>query len=328
MLIGELEKGCTLSLVEHVDGFEDGITHDFQALGAQLVHGVLRGVMEDVVVAVIEVDYVGARNAALDEGKVIVVDGALAGVEVGLIPQALGGGVDEIEQPGSAVGVADDVEVGVGDHVHYQERFDLLQRAVFFPFLGEMARAVKTISAGPSLDRFFAVGPDEPNAAAIAFFAAQLVGVFEQDGGGRAAIVGADVSGIAQRVVGVVVAEDDDDAVSSAGKFGDDVADGKLPFHGVGGKGVVFYLIAFEVVVLEVIKDVALEFLVILAAHVARAESGDLAGVLDGPFGIDVRERGVVGNGGFGQGRGRRFDLWRKECLGLGIRSTRARNKR
>src|SRR5713101_2959799 len=190
-----------------------------------------------------------------------------------------------------------------------------------------MARAVKAVGSGPSLDRFFAVGPDEPNAVAIALFAAQLVGVFEQDGGGRAAIVRAYVSGIAQRVVGVVVAEDDDDAIFCAGKFGDDVADWELPFHRVGDKGVVFDLIGFEVF-FEVIKDVALEFLVILAAHVARAEGGDLAGVLEGAFGIDVRERGVVGGGGFGCSWGRRFDLWRKECLGLGIRSTRARNKR
>src|SRR5260370_1279533 len=163
--------------------------------------------MEDVVVAVIEVDYVGARDAALDEGKVIVVDGG-------------------------------------------------------------------------------------------------LVGVFEQDGGGGAAVVRAYVSGIAQRVVGVVVAEDDDDAVSSAGKFGDDVADGKLPFHGVGGKGVVFDLIAFEEVVFEVIKNVVFEFLVILTSHIAGAKGRDLARVLEGAFGIDVRERGGIWRRGLGR-RGR-----------------------
>ena len=92
------------------------------------------------------------------------------------------------------------------------------------------------------------------------------------------------------------MAEDDDDAVFCAGKFCDDVADRELPFHGVGGKGVVFDLIAFEVV-----EDVAFELLVILAAHIARAEGGDLAGVLEGAFGIDVRERGVVGGRGFGR---------------------------
>src|SRR5260370_29469633 len=132
--------------------------------------------MEDVVVAVIEVDYVGARDAAFDEGQMIVFDGALAGVEVGLIAQALGGGVDEIEQPGSAVGVADDVEVGVGDHVHYHERFDLLERAVLLPFFGEVAGTVKAICVRPSPGRFFAGGTDYPKSEAISLFAARLAG--------------------------------------------------------------------------------------------------------------------------------------------------------
>ncbi len=82
--------------------------------------------MEDIVVAVIEVDYVGGGNSAIEEGNVIVFDGELAGIEVGLIAQALGGAVDKIEQPGSALGVALDVEVGIADHVHYHKRFDLL----------------------------------------------------------------------------------------------------------------------------------------------------------------------------------------------------------
>src|SRR5260370_18686750 len=103
-------------------------------------------------------------------------------------------------------------------------------------------------------------------------FAAELVGVFEQDGGGGGAVVRAYVSGIAQRVVGVVVAEDDDDAVSSAGKFGDDVADGKLPFHGVGGKGVVFDLIGFEEVDFGAIKNVAFEFFASLSSLIVRAK--------------------------------------------------------
>src|ERR1039458_796361 len=264
--------------------------------------------MEDVVVAVIEVDDVGAGDAAFDEGKVIVFYGALAGVEVGLVASSLGGGVDEIEQPGSAIGVAVDVEIGIADHVHYHERFYLLERAFFFPFLGQMAGAVETVGVGPLPHRFFAISPDEPDAVAIALFsrspAAQLVGVFEQDGGGRAAVVGADVSDIAQRVVGVVVAEDSDDAIFCAGKFSDDVVDREVAFYGVGGKGVVFDLIAFEVV-----DDVALQLFVILAAHVARAEGGDLARVLEGAFGIDVRKWGGVGGRGFGRRWGRGFDL-------------------
>src|SRR5208283_3005989 len=226
-----------------------------------------------------------------------------------LVTEALGGGVDEIEEPGSALGVALDVEVGVADHVHHHQRFNLFERAIFFPFLGEMAGAVDAVGVGPGLHRFFAVGPDEPDAVAIALLTrslaaqsgAQLVGEFEQDGGGRAAVVGAYVSGIAQRIVGVVVAHDDDDAVFGAGKFRDDVADGELPFYGVGGEGIVFDLIAFQVV-----EDITFQFLVILVAHVARAEGGDFAGVLEGAFGIDVREWSGVGGRSFGRRGGHR----------------------
>ena len=158
-----------------------------------------------------------------------------------------------------------------------------------------MAGAVKTVGVGPLLHGFLAVGPHEPDAVAIASFSAQLVGEFQQDGGGRAAVVGADEPGVAQWIDGVVVAEDDDDAVFGAGKFRDDVADGKFSLHGVGGKGIVFNLVA-----LEMVDDVTLEFPVILAAHVARAEGGDFSGVLEGAFGIDVREWGIVGGRGFG----------------------------
>jgi hypothetical protein len=59
----------------------------------------------------------------------------------------------------------------------------------------------------------------------------------------------------------------------------------------------------------EMVEDVAFQFLVILAAHVAGSEGGDLAGVLEGAFGIDVRERGGVGSGAFGRSRGRGFYL-------------------
>src|SRR5208337_1085166 len=106
----KLSDAAALALVEQVDRFQDRIANDFEALGAELVHGVLRGVMEDVVVAVVEVDDVGAGDAAFYEGQVIVFDGALAGVEVGLVTLALGGGVNQIKQPRRTVGVAVDIE--------------------------------------------------------------------------------------------------------------------------------------------------------------------------------------------------------------------------
>src|SRR6266446_7316131 len=185
-----------------MNGFEDRIAYDFEAFGTQFVHGVLRAVPEDIVIAVIEVDDVGAGDTSIDEGNVIIFDGALLGVEVRLVASALGSGIDEVEQPRSAFGIADDVEVGVADHVHHHERFDLFEGAVLLPFLSEMAGTVNTVGITPLPYRFFAVGPDEPDAVAIALLsgspAAQLVGVFEQDSSGRSAVVGADESGVAQ----------------------------------------------------------------------------------------------------------------------------------
>jgi hypothetical protein len=86
-----------LALVEHMHGFHNRVAHDLKALGAEFVHGILRGVMEDVVVTIIQVNYIGARNSVLDEGQVVVLNGALPGVEMGLIACALGGNVDQVE---------------------------------------------------------------------------------------------------------------------------------------------------------------------------------------------------------------------------------------
>ena len=142
--------------------------------------------------------------------------------------------------------------------------------------------AVEAVGGGPILYCFFAVGPEQPHAVAFALLAAKLVGQFEQDGGGGAAVVGADVAGIAQRIVGVVVAGDDDHAVARAGKFGDDISHRKFAFGSVGGEGVVFH-----VIVLQVGEDVVFELLVIRAADGARAEGDHLAGVLHGAGGVE-----------------------------------------
>src|SRR6266404_10010105 len=98
-----------------------------------------------------------------------------------------------------------------------------------------MAGTVNAIGISPLPYSFFAVGPDEPHAVAIALLsgspAAQLVGIFEQDGSGRTAIVGADEPGIAQWIDRVVVAEHDDAVFFFGGKCGD-VVDGRVLFFG------------------------------------------------------------------------------------------------
>src|ERR1019366_8074950 len=87
----------------------------------------------------------------------------------------------------------------------------------------------------------------------------------------------------------------------------------KLPFHRVSGKGVVFHLIAFQVV-----ENIAFELLVILAAHIPRSEGGNLARVLEGAFRIDMRKRGGVRRRGFGRRWRRRGLLGFRGCAGGG----------
>ena len=135
------------------------------------------------------------------------------------------------------------------------------------------------------------------------------MGEFQQDGGGRAAVISADKFGAAQRVDRIVMAHYDNDAIFCAGKFGDNVADGELPFHRVRREGIIFYLITFQVV-----GDVALEFPVILAANVAFAECSNFAGVLKRAFGIDVRKRSLVRSSVGAVPR----EQWRAECSSTG----------
>ena len=60
-------------------------------MGADLVHGVLRGVVIAVVGAVVEVDDVDRGHAALDEGEVIVFDRLFGLEEVALVAEFLCG---------------------------------------------------------------------------------------------------------------------------------------------------------------------------------------------------------------------------------------------
>ena len=62
-----------LFLIQQMDGFKNRLSYHGQAMGADLVHGVLGGVMIAVrkhkaMRAVVVVDQVGRGNAALDEG--------------------------------------------------------------------------------------------------------------------------------------------------------------------------------------------------------------------------------------------------------------------
>ncbi len=79
-------------------------------LGTQFVHRVLRSVVEDIVVAVIEVDHIGIRDTAFGKRQVIVFNGALPGIKVGLVASTLSGSIDEVEKPRSRGSIAVDIQ--------------------------------------------------------------------------------------------------------------------------------------------------------------------------------------------------------------------------
>src|SRR5580704_10174584 len=145
-----------------------------------------------------------------------------------------------------------------------------------------MPRAIDAVGSGPIPDRLFPVSPQQPHAVAFTLFSAKLVGQFQQDGGGRAAVVGSDISCVAQGIIGVVVTGDNDHTLSSSRKLCNQVAYRKFPIRGIGNESVFF-----DTVPLQVIEDVVFQFLVIGAPDGTRAERHNLARVLHGPGSIE-----------------------------------------
>src|SRR5260370_39959701 len=192
--------------------------------------------MEDVAVAVVEINQIGAGHTMLDERQMVILHRDRPPKEVRLVAQFRSRLVDQILKPGSGVAVAVDIEVGVANHVSQQEYFYVLERAVLLPFFGQMTHAIETVGVGPLFYRFFPIGPQPPHAVAFALFSAQLVGQLQQNGSRRAAVVGPHVTGAAQREVGVIVSGDDDDSVPSSGQLGDQVAYRDIAFVWVGGE--------------------------------------------------------------------------------------------
>src|SRR2546427_4044939 len=104
-----------------------------------------------------------------------------------------------------------------------------------------MPGAVETVGRGPFFDGFFTIGPQQPDAVAVALFSAKLIGELEKQRGRGATVVCADVSGFAQGIIRVVVAGDDDNSIARAGELGDDVPHRKFAFRSSGGEKIVFY---------------------------------------------------------------------------------------
>src|SRR6202034_3947056 len=302
--------------IEDTNGFEDHAAYNLQALGAEFVDRVLRRVPEDVVVAISEINEVSASHTSFHKWNVIVTDFVVVSEKMRLVPQALCRLTYDVFQPRGGIQIAINVEIGVADHIGQQECFNLFESSVALPLLGQMSDAIKAVvlkrhflgktTRAVRFHRFLGIVPDQPYAVTVAGPPAQLIGNFQQQSAGGTAIVGADVGSAAQRVVRVVVAGHDDDAVLFAGKFGNDVVHRELAFRRVGSEIVVLDQIAFQAG-----GDVVLDLLVIRTAQRARAEFYNLFYVLQGAIAVEggrrpaVRSERAGCSGGVSRGRGR-----------------------
>src|SRR5579864_9396288 len=77
-----------LLLIQHPHCFEGHRSDNFQTFWAEFIDRVLRGMPENIVVAVIEIDQVGAGNTPLHKGFVVVAHRDGSSKEVGLIAHA------------------------------------------------------------------------------------------------------------------------------------------------------------------------------------------------------------------------------------------------
>ena len=123
--------------------------------------------MVAVVGAVVQVDDVDGRHAALDKGQMVVFDRLLGLEEVAVVAEFVRGLAHQVDQPAGGSRFTLDVEVLVADHVGQHEGFDLAQRAVASPFGGQMAAAVGGVGGGPVWNRLFAVEEDQPDGVAV-----------------------------------------------------------------------------------------------------------------------------------------------------------------
>ena len=217
--LGEMGGACSAVLVDEADHLEEEVGGDLEGLGADLVEGVLGGVVVAVgrgvgVGAVVGVDDVEDGDAALGEGEVVVrlrLSWYLK--TLAEWPVFLAAAASRSSSQGVELVVVVDVEVLVADHVGDEEGLDLVEGAVLRPLGGEVAGAVEGVGGGPLLDGLFAVVEDQPDGVALGRMGAEVLADLDEQGGGAGAVVGADEVDVRERVVGLVVGDEDDDAV-------------------------------------------------------------------------------------------------------------------
>src|SRR5580704_5031161 len=113
-----------LPLVQQPNRLQKHLAHDRQALRAQLIDGVLRGMPKSILISVIEIDNVGARHFPLHKRSVIIPHRILFLEEIRLITVLRRCLSHYIKQPRRRARVPQHIQVAVPNHIGQQKSFN------------------------------------------------------------------------------------------------------------------------------------------------------------------------------------------------------------
>src|SRR5271156_15517 len=146
-----------------------------------------------------------------------------------LVTELLGGGPDEIYEPGCGVLISLDLQIGWANHVGKDHRLDSLEISGERHAGGHLAAAesavcvapLNAVPVGPLALSFFTVEKHDPGAeSALGLASAENSGQLQHRAGAGAAVVGTHEIGQPHRVE---VRGVEDDAAAGTGNLGDDV---------------------------------------------------------------------------------------------------------
>src|SRR5215469_16891423 len=173
----------------------------------------------------------------------------------------------------------------VADHIDVDQRFQLSQRAVRAPLVGQMAAAIDAIRIAPVAHRLLAVEEDQVDVVAASLARASLSQLEQHSRGGRSVVCPHEPP--AGELLCIEVAGNGDGFAARAGKFDDDVGHGDLTTRSLRDERIFRGLGAFHA---RLLQNVGLELLVGLGAGGARAKADGVAGVFEG--GVAGERRG------------------------------------
>src|SRR5437763_8589743 len=134
-----------LALIEQTQSFQGHPAYNLKDLRAELIDGVISGVMENIVVTVIEINQIGRWHPALNKWLVVIGNSHGSSKEMGLNAQSSCSIKDQILQPRRRTQIMLNIEISVTDHVFQNECFNFFQGPVVLPFIREVADAIERL---------------------------------------------------------------------------------------------------------------------------------------------------------------------------------------